>query len=65
MSYNPLTTINSRISTVCKFTFYYTRVLYVISITGYMAKSVVISLVKSRLDYANSLLIVVYNSNKD
>ena len=58
-------TFNSHISSVCKSAFYHIRALRHIrkSLTDEMAKAVAVSLVQSRLDYANSLLCGISKTN--
>ena len=57
--------LNSHTSAICKSAFYHIRALRHIrnALTDEMAKSVAVSLVQSRLDYANSLLYGTSNTN--
>jgi len=58
-------TFNSHTSSVCKSAFYHIRALRHIrkSLTYDMARAVAVSLVQSRLDYANSLLFGISKTN--
>jgi hypothetical protein len=57
--------LNSHTSAICKSAFYHIRALRHIrnALTDEMAKSVAVTLVQSRLDYANSLLYGTSNTN--
>ena len=57
--------LNSHTATVCKSAFYHIRALRHIrkSLTDDMARAVAVSLVQSRLDYANSLFFGISKSN--